>query len=99
MIDFIFEYQLPIVLVTSARLGSINHTILSLELCRQKTIDVRAIIYNYYPKVSMGMLESTRQVLKKYMSQYFSNTLWLDLMKAQDVFRLGSKEIDLLLQE
>jgi len=99
LVDFVIEHQLPIVLVTSARLGSINHTMLTLELCAQKNVDVRAIIYNYYPEVSVGMVESTRHVLKEYINQNFGDTLWLDLMKAQEVFQLNTKQIEQLLTE
>jgi len=44
LIDLIEELKTPIVLVTSGRLGSINHTILSLELCWQRNI----ICKNFY---------------------------------------------------
>jgi len=50
LVDLVVAQNLPVVLVTSAKLGSINHTILSLELCRQRNIDVRALVYNHFPK-------------------------------------------------
>lgn len=97
LIDFIVDHQLPVVLVTSARLGSINHTLLSLELCRIKNIDVRAIVYNHYPKVPVSMLENTRQTIKRYVREFFSETLWLELPEVTDVISLNKDETALLL--
>lgn len=99
LIDFIVEHQLPIVLVTSPRLGSINHTLLNLELCLQKGIDVRAIIYNHYPTVPDWMLKNTHQTLREYLNRNFSRTIWLNLVTSQDVFDLSNEEIELLLDK
>ena len=37
-IDYIQEYKHPLILVSSSKLGSINHTLMSLELCRLRGI-------------------------------------------------------------
>lgn len=49
IIDYLAERKLPVILVTSGRLGSINHTLLSLYACRGYGVDVELIIYNNYP--------------------------------------------------
>jgi len=97
LVDFVVDNSLPIILVTSARLGSINHTLLTLQECRSKSIDVRAVIYNYYPAVPDWMLESTRQTLKGYLKNNFSKALWLDLMSSKDVFYFSEKQMEYLL--
>jgi len=48
-IDYISEYGYPLILVTSSKLGSINHTLMSLELCRIRGIRVSHVIYNDFP--------------------------------------------------
>lgn len=45
-IDLIQQLALPVVLVSKYYLGSINHTLLSLELLRQRRIPVAGIIFN-----------------------------------------------------
>ena len=45
-IDFVAQQEWPVILVTSGRLGSINHTILSMEACAARGIDVAALVYN-----------------------------------------------------
>ena len=97
IIDFVKEQGLPIVLVTSPRLGSINHTLLTLSLCESKNIDVRAIIYNHYPNVKGWMREDTRMVLKTELEKHFSKALWLDLNNSSEVFHFTQDEVNALL--
>ena len=46
MIDLIEKLNAEVILVVQHYLGSINHTLLSLELLKQKKIKVRALIFN-----------------------------------------------------
>jgi dethiobiotin synthetase len=46
MADFISHYQLPVLLVSQNYLGSINHTLMSIEIMKGRNIDVRGIIIN-----------------------------------------------------
>ena len=41
-LDYIQSNKLPLILVTSGKLGSINHTLLSLEACRSHGVPVPA---------------------------------------------------------
>ncbi|NMD71462.1 dethiobiotin synthase [Bacillus sp. DNRA2] len=45
-IDLIQESQLPVVLVTRTTLGTINHTLLSLEALKNRDIAVAGIVFN-----------------------------------------------------
>lgn len=46
VLDFVKHYSLPIVLVAEAYLGSINHTLLCLDVIKHHKIDIRAVIFN-----------------------------------------------------
>ncbi len=46
VVDLIEKFNAEVVLVIKHYLGSINHTLLSLELLKQKKIKVRALIFN-----------------------------------------------------
>ncbi len=48
-IDYISERNYPVVLVTSGKLGSLNHTLLSIDACMRRGIKIEMIIYNMYP--------------------------------------------------
>jgi dethiobiotin synthetase len=45
-IDLVQKLGLPIILVSRNYLGSINHTLLSVELCRSRNIPILGIIFN-----------------------------------------------------
>ncbi|BBI66406.1 ATP-dependent dethiobiotin synthetase BioD [Psychrobacter sp. KH172YL61] len=46
-LDYIAKQGYPIVLVTSGRLGSINHTLLSLEAIKSRGLMIHSVIYNH----------------------------------------------------
>lgn len=46
MVDLIEDLNKPIILVANSYLGSINHTLLSLELIRQRKLDFLGLIFN-----------------------------------------------------
>lgn len=48
MIDYIARQRYPVILVTSGRLGSINHTLLSIEALKHRSLHLHAVIYNYW---------------------------------------------------
>jgi dethiobiotin synthetase len=45
-IDLLEQWQLPVILVSQNYLGSINHTLLSLEVLEQRKINVAGLIFN-----------------------------------------------------
>ncbi|MCW5906244.1 MAG: dethiobiotin synthase [Chitinophagales bacterium] len=49
MADLIKKLNVPVVLVTSSYLGSINHTLLTIEVIKQKQIPFAGIIFNGNP--------------------------------------------------
>lgn len=48
LLDYLHHQELPVVLVTTARLGSINHTRLSLEALRNRGMRLLGLVYNLY---------------------------------------------------
>lgn len=82
--DFIVDRQLPVILVTSARLGSINHTLLTLEVCRQRNIEVAAIIFNHYPASPEVITNDTSQYIKTFAATHFPHALWMELPISQN---------------
>ena len=49
-IDYVRDRQLPLILVTSGKLGSINHTLLSLEAIKSRGIRLHSLVFNMYPE-------------------------------------------------
>ncbi len=72
-IDYIAEHELPVILVTSPRLGSINHTLLSLEACRARNINVAMVVYNLHMDEDRRITDDTREYLKRYLALHHPN--------------------------
>ena len=67
IIDYIKQHNYPLLLVTSPRLGSINQTLLNLELCRQRHINLAGVIYNLFPQTDPIIVDETRRYIKQYL--------------------------------
>jgi len=80
-IDYILDYRLPTFIVVSSRLGSLNHALLSLEICRMRGVELAGIIYNTFPKTAFEIEDSTRDFLKKYLSKNFPNAEFKEMSK------------------
>ena len=63
-IDYIRDQDYPLILVTSGKLGSINHTLLSLFAAEQYGIPVKAIVYNQYPHIEALIEANTLEYLR-----------------------------------
>ncbi len=82
-LDYIATQGYPIVLVTSGRLGSINHTLLSLEAISQRGLSVHSVVYNPIHDTSLNtdneIATSTFEFLKNHLQQHYPTTHWLQL--------------------
>ena len=71
-IDYVAQKKLPLILVTSGRLGSINHTLLSLEAVKQRGIHLYSVVYNLYPQEEDKMIQQdTENYIRMYLGKYF----------------------------
>ncbi len=82
-IDFVAKRNYPVALVTSGKLGSINHTILSLEALERRSIPIERLIYNHYPKEEAPITAETIDYLKSYLAHHYPQTLWQEIAYQQ----------------
>ena len=73
-IDFIKDEKLPIILVTSPKLGSLNHTLLTIESCLNRGIVIDTIVYNDFPKGDEVISPDTYAFIQKYMDRHKMDT-------------------------
>lgn len=66
--DYVRDAGYGMLLVTSTRLGSINHTLLSLEACERRGIAVRAVLYNHYGEADPVIAADTREVIVRHLA-------------------------------
>jgi len=83
-IDYIQKYAHPLILVSSSKLGSINHTLMSLELCRLRGIEVAYVVYNDFPGDSEQIKNDSITVIRQYLEQHFPACKLLELPLIQE---------------
>lgn len=70
-IDYVSSRRLPLMLVTNGVLGSINHTVLSLEAVKARGIELVALLYNEHFNTDKVIAEDTKGFLRRYLSRHF----------------------------
>lgn len=78
-IDYVASRRLPLVLVTNARLGSINHTVLSLEAVKARGIELRAVIFNHHFDYDPVIADDTLGFVRRYLAARFPETELLEM--------------------
>ena len=78
-IDYPLTRKIPLILVTNGILGSINHTVLSLEAIKSRGIQLLALAYNTYFDKDEIICEDTRGFLKRYMTRHFPEASWIEI--------------------
>jgi dethiobiotin synthetase len=69
-LDYLEQRKYPMILVTSPRLGSINHTLAALELAGNRGIHVRGIVYNCWDAEDKTIRKDSRKVFLSALSKY-----------------------------
>lgn len=67
--DFLKESGVPVILVSSSKLGSINHTILSVEFCKSSNINLIAVIYNQFPTDETTIAKESYRFIRNYLQE------------------------------
>lgn len=76
LLDYLAERQYSLIVVSSAKLGSINHTLLTIEAARHKALSVRGIVYNLHPAEHPLIVEDSQRVFRQYLKRFgYSETV------------------------
>ncbi|MCM1484555.1 MAG: dethiobiotin synthase [Muribaculaceae bacterium] len=79
-IDYAASRKLPVILVTNSRLGSINHTVLSLEALKARQMQLHSVLYNtYFDSTDPRIAADTRGFIERYLCRNFPGTPIMDI--------------------
>ena len=79
-IDYLEQKKFPVILVSSGRLGSINHTLLSLEALKARGLPLYALAYNLNDESQDSLIsKDTSEYLKAYLAKHFPEAQWIDI--------------------
>ena len=66
-IDFAAQLGFPVILVSSGKLGSLNHTILSIEAIVRRNMKFAGVVYNFCPGADPVIDADTPRMIRKYL--------------------------------
>jgi dethiobiotin synthetase len=66
-LDYLSGKTYPVVVVSSSRLGSINHTLLTLGAARERGLDLRGIAYNLEPAADPAIVDDSRRLFRRFL--------------------------------
>lgn len=78
-LDYIKTHDYPVIVVTSARLGSINHTLLTLEAIKTRGLRLFAVIFNHYFDTDGDISADTLAFLQNHVRENYPTALFLRL--------------------
>lgn len=79
-IDYVVEKGWPVLLVTSGRLGSINHTLLSLEAIAARGIALHGVAWNSRDDSSDELIAAdSRRFIRDWVLKRFPDAVWYDV--------------------
>lgn len=78
IIDYIDSQNLPVVLIASSKLGSINHTLLSIEGCFFRQIHLIALIYNRMPGDNKIIADNSFETIKNALKHSYPDAKIID---------------------
>ena len=78
-LDYIADQKLPLILVTTPKLGSINHTLMSLELCLLRGVEVTALVYNDYIESPKVITDDSKMIFREFLSKRSPNTTFFEV--------------------
>lgn len=81
LVDLIKDLGVPVILVTSPRLGSLNHTLLSLEALESRGIALSALVYNEYGTFDPLILEDSAQYMMRRLGSCFPDAQFVRISR------------------
>ena len=73
-IDYVATRRMPLILVTKGRLGSINHTLLSLEAVKARGIELDTVVYNTHFDSDPVIAADTLGFITRHLARHFPST-------------------------
>lgn len=68
--DYLVTLKVPLILVTSARLGSINHTLMSLEIIRSRKLELAGLVYNQFEGGPLEIMRDSYDTFSRALKFY-----------------------------
>jgi dethiobiotin synthetase len=79
VLEYMEEFPQPVILVTNGKLGSVNHTLLTLEVLKVHGIAVVAMVYNGFIETDPVITADSRTTLERYLRRLYPSAVALSV--------------------
>lgn len=76
-LDYVIDNNLPVIIVTNGQLGSINHTLLTLEVLANRGVKIYGVVYNPYFDKDKIISEDTVKYLREWIKEKLPETYFI----------------------
>lgn len=77
-IDYVAAHRLPLLLVTTSKLGGINHALLSIEVCKTHGVELKFVVFNRLPSDEKIMADDSLAAIKEFTARVFPSAKVID---------------------
>lgn len=93
--DLIKDMKIPAVLVTRTRIGTINHTVMTVKMCEKYKIPIKGIIINNFDSDGYKTKELTRDLKHLTKIPVLGSIPFISNMSDSSLYRIFKKNLDL----
>lgn len=79
-LDYIATHDYPVIVVTSARLDSINHTLLTLEAIQARGLALWGVVFNHHFDTDPDIRGDTLDYLKSHVARHYPSAIFMELV-------------------
>lgn len=73
--------------MTSGRLGSINHTLLSLEAIKNRNLKLYSVIYNLSPYTDEVIVQDSLKIIDQYIRKNFPEAFLIQMPEVTNIIK------------
>jgi dethiobiotin synthetase len=92
--NLIKDMKLPVVIVTRTKIGTVNHTIMTCNMCEKYKIPVKGIVINNFDTNGYNVKELKRDLENLTNIQVLGSIPFIDDMSDTSLYSVFKKNID-----
>ena len=83
VLEYMKQYPQPTILVSNGKLGSINHTLLSLEALKNQGIELVGLVYNNFIETDPVITADSQKTLRRTLERYYLEAVFVEISRWQ----------------
>lgn len=82
--DYLVRYPQPVILVSGGRLGSVNHTLLTLEALARRGVELVGVVYNRHGETDPAITADSRATIGRFLGRAYPRAAMVDLPRWEE---------------